>query len=67
MLHLTRPFLPWFRAHFPLFAAGVAGLALVASALAAKDPRDVTAAVAGAVKEGRLSVAASKKEAPLRP
>ena len=62
MLHLTRPFLPWFRAHFPLFAAGVAGLALVASALAAKDPRDVTAAVAGAVKEGRLSVAASNDQ-----
>ena len=62
MKNLTPRFQPWFRLNTSILAIGLACLAAVDFAFAAKDPTDVTAVVAAAVKDGKLSIPASNEK-----
>ena len=71
MKNLARRLKPWFRLNTSVLAAGLACLAAVDLAFGAKDPTDVTAVVAAAVKDERLSIVAGNDKfgdtAPLVP
>ncbi len=59
MKNPARHFQPWFRFNTTILVVGFAYLAAVDFAFGAKDPTDVTAVVAAAVKNERLSISAS--------